>query len=94
MAGGPLKEAGTTHWDSPNTSATNKTGFSALPGGYRNNSGDFYSIFRGDYGCWWSATEYGAPYADYFDLYSDSANLHWTNGLESSGFSVRLLRDP
>src|SRR5574344_393885 len=56
-AGGKLKETGTTHWNSPNTGATNETGFTALPGGYRNFSGTFLDI--GNYGYWWSATEGG-----------------------------------
>lgn len=34
-----------TGWESPNTGATNETGFSALPGGYRDgNTGKFYGM--------------------------------------------------
>src|SRR5690606_15049986 len=55
VAGGKLKETGTTHWFSPNTGATNETGFTALPGGYRFNPGEFKYIKN--FGYWWSATE-------------------------------------
>jgi len=44
VAGGKLKETGTTHWTTPNTGATNETGFTALPGGYRSNNGAFLCI--------------------------------------------------
>jgi uncharacterized protein (TIGR02145 family) len=51
IAGGKLKEAGTDHWLDPNTGATNKTGFSALPGGARwIPSGNFE--FIGETGYW------------------------------------------
>lgn len=48
--GGKMKETGTKHWDSPNTGATNESGFSALPGGYRNYTGFFSSIIT--FGMW------------------------------------------
>jgi len=54
VAGGKLKEVGTTHWQAPNTGATNESGFSAVPGGYRDLKGPFYHV--GYNGVWWSAT--------------------------------------
>jgi uncharacterized protein (TIGR02145 family) len=44
VAGGKLKETGTTHWQSPNHGATNESSFSALPGGYRVSDGAFYDL--------------------------------------------------
>lgn len=58
IAGGKLKETGTTHWHSPNTGATNETGFTALPGGDRVSDGSFHYV--GGLGFWWSATESSA----------------------------------
>jgi uncharacterized protein (TIGR02145 family) len=91
VAGGKLKETGTTHWASPNTGATNETGFTALPGGGRYNNGAFFNI--GNLGSWWSATEDDATYAWYrFMLYNDS-NVYRSNYFKEVGFSVRCLRD-
>jgi uncharacterized protein (TIGR02145 family) len=56
IAGGKLKEAGLTHWDSPNSGATNEYGFTALPGGYRRgDAGTFETL--GDNGLWWADFE-------------------------------------
>jgi len=66
----------------------NTTGFTALPGGGRIFSGTF--IFRGNSGYWWSSTEYGA---DYLTLGVDGSRVSRGYYDESSGFSVRCVRD-
>lgn len=43
-AGGALKESTQTYWAAPNTGATNTSGFTALPGGYRHYNGNFYNF--------------------------------------------------
>lgn len=60
VAGGKMKEAGTSHWNF-NTGADNSSGWTGLPGGYRHGYGAFFDI--GNYGDWWSASELNATYA-------------------------------
>ena len=60
-AGGKLKESGTIYWTSPNTGATNESGYTALPGGFRNNRGVFNSV--SDEAGFWTATESDAALA-------------------------------
>src|SRR5690554_1164186 len=91
VAGGKLKETGTTHWASRNTGATNETGFTALPGGSRDDDGSFYHVGR--YGNWWSATEYGASRAWYRGMLYYSSDLHSYSYDKEDGFSVRCVRD-
>jgi uncharacterized protein (TIGR02145 family) len=92
VAGGPLKETGITYWLSPNYGATNATGFTALPGGYRGNFGEFGGI--GNYGYYWSATAYDA--ADLWGCYMDySFPVVVRHGYQDQdGFSVRCVRNP
>lgn len=89
--GGKLKEVGTTHWQSPNTGATNESGFAAVPGGYRYSSGPFVSI--GNFAYFWSATEYYSGSAWYRLLYYGSSDVVRYDYYEQAGFSVRCVRD-
>ena len=89
--GGKLKEIGTTHWYSPNTGATNESGFTALPGGTRNSNGNFNYI--GGNGGWWSATELGTYFAWYRVMTFNLSNVNRNNYYKEDGFSVRCLRD-
>ncbi len=91
VAGGKLKEAGTAHWITPNTGATNETGFTALPGGYRGNDGAFY--YNGTSGGWWSATENIAKFAWYRFIHYNLVGVNVGRCEEELGFSVRCLRD-
>ena len=89
---GKLKETGTTHWNSPNTGATNESGFSALPGGFRYYiDGAFYYV--GYYGYWWSATEFSSSDAWLRSLKYLNAEAYRSNSTKSSGFSVRCIKD-
>jgi len=91
IAGGKLKETGTTHWNSPNTGATNETGFTALPGGNRLSNGTFNNI--GNYGNWWSATEFNTDYAWYRYMYYYTSNVNRYYISKELGYSVRCVRD-
>jgi uncharacterized protein (TIGR02145 family) len=90
-AGGKLKESGNSHWSSPNTGATNETGFSARPGGVRNGSGAFGSIGYGGY-CW-TSTAFNTSDAWYrgMNYYDSWVDRNYNN--KRVGFSVRCLKN-
>ena len=97
VAGGKMKETGnigaeTGLWNGSNFGATNVSGFSGRPGGFRLYSGGFAEI--GNYGYWWSSTE-GSSSTNACRRY-----LCYTNGgvnrqiaANRQGFSVRCVRD-
>jgi uncharacterized protein (TIGR02145 family) len=91
VAGGKLKEAGTTHWASPNTGANNSSGFTALPGGSHYSNGLFYIM--GTYGFWWCATENTSTDAWHRYMNSSSAIVTPKTALKNLGFSVRCIKD-
>ena len=89
--GSKLKETGTAHWNSPNTGATNESGFTALPGGYHDNNGTFY--FIGDYGYFWSTAEFSASHAWLRGLGYNHSPVGRSYGTKQSGFSVRCVKN-
>lgn len=91
VAGGKLKETGTSHWLSPNAYATNTTGFTALPGGYRYRLGEF--LYIGFNGFWWSSSEYDTNYVWYRFMRYYSSDASRDVFYRENGFSVRCLRD-
>lgn len=90
-AGSKLKEIGITHWNSPNQ-ATNETGFTALPGGFRSGSLDDFA-FIGDYGFWWSSTEYTTDLAWIHNVFYSNITVFREYSGKNNGYSVRCLRD-
>ncbi|MFZ4706867.1 MAG: FISUMP domain-containing protein [Bacteroidales bacterium] len=94
IAGGKLKETGTTHWYSPNEGATNESGFTALPGGGRFYFGNGVFNGIGSVGHWWSSTEYSANSAWNRFITSNLSRVSRENFYgKGSGFSVRCVKD-
>ncbi len=91
LAGIKLKEPETLHWSSLNSNTTNESGFTALPGGYRNYQGIFANIRQMGY--WWSSTKDGSSYAVYRALAGNYSNVDKNISFIKSGFSVRCLKD-
>jgi len=93
--GGKLKETGTNHWNSPNTGATNESGFTARPGGYRDyNNGNFSSLGISVH--FWSVTQsdvHPVRLTWYRSLDYSKSEVKRSFTENNSGFSVRLIRD-
>ncbi len=92
VAGGKMKESGILHWSSPNTGATNESGFSALPGGFRDEKGSFSSDMSevGQWGVWWC---FGTPST--YAVFSTTSDFRHSNSVldKRSGFSVRCVKN-
>ncbi len=91
VAGGKLKETGTSHWISPNTRGTNLSGFTAVPGGFGSFNGTSYTRL-GEMGYWWSSAR--------FEDYAGWARVIYKNNsdimrvyVQASEMSVRCVKD-
>jgi len=92
-SGKKLKEATSTHWNSPNNEGgTNETCFTALPAGYRYYEGSFNYINGITY--WWSSTEISAGSTTSWAQYLSNSNyfdeISFTN---ETGCSIRCIKD-
>jgi uncharacterized protein (TIGR02145 family) len=91
VAGGKMKETGLLHWTNPND-ATNESGLSALPGGFRNGSGEFASL--GVQGNWWSSTQHGVgSQVWYRAIINQNASVFRYATHMRAGFAVRCIKD-
>jgi uncharacterized protein (TIGR02145 family) len=94
VAGGKMKDTGTSLWQSPNTGATNSSGFTGLPGGFLQGfNGAFNSQL--DRGYFWSSSELETDstrlWYRYINYNTDDAVR--ANASKINGFSVRLIKD-
>ena len=95
VAGGKMKEVGTTSWESPNTDATNTSLFAALPGGRRFG---YFDNYKNNGGFWWSSSEVDT--SDPYPFGAWGLLISYNNGgafigemVKSNGLSVRCLKD-
>ena len=93
VAGGKLKETGTTYWDSPNTGATNEVNFNARGAGGRGDDGTFAGLMQG--GAFITSTRYFEEYykvSAFGIFYNSEADMVHFAATES-GLSLRLIKD-
>ncbi|HOU02446.1 MAG TPA: FISUMP domain-containing protein [Bacteroidales bacterium] len=91
VVGPKLMETGVDHWPNPNTVATNESGFTGLPGGYRNGAdGSFYGF--GTQASWITSTSYSSSQAYNRNLY-DSGGYGSSQYSKNTGYSVRCIKD-
>ena len=96
VAGGKMKEIGTTHWNSPNSEATNQSEFTGLPGGQRshlelgNNGFDLINT----YGIYWTSTVSTNIDESYcWHMYYNDGKVHRMQFRKRTGNSVRCIKD-
>ncbi len=91
LAGGKLKQTGTTFWSAPNTAATNQIGFNAMPSGYRGNGGAYGSLTGNAY--FWVRESYNGTDAVGRNILYNSKALVTEHNNKLNGFAIRCVKD-
>ena len=91
VAGGKLKETGTSHWSIPNTGATNSSGFTALPGGHRTDFGTFGDM--GTTGRWWGSSQFSPTQGLGGAVWHNNTVFNAIGYSKGGGFNVRCVKD-
>lgn len=90
VAGGKLKEVGTSHWDTPNNGATNEYGFTALPAGFRQGTGNTFNIGNV---CYFWILEDKLSHLTSLVMGHISVGISYGSGNALRGHSVRCIKD-
>jgi uncharacterized protein (TIGR02145 family) len=94
VAGGKMKEAGTIHWQQPNTGAKNESGFSALPSVTHDNMPNYTLV--GICASFWSSTpgRYGVRFGGWTRrLFFDSESIKIGSFGSVGGLSIRCIKN-
>lgn len=90
VAGIQLKEAGNVHFLESNETATNESGFTAIPGGYRFNTSNYE---KGFYAQYWSTTATNSTHAKFVDIEYDGEYAFIPDQAKEIGNSIRCVKD-
>ncbi len=89
VAGGKMRQPGTTLWKSPNEGATNSSEFTALPGGFRGPTGPFYMI--SEVALWWSSSSSDDRLPYWITTYSNTQLSRNNPVPKVNGIAVRCI---
>ena len=94
VAGGKLKSMRTApnshpYWETPNTGATDKYSFKALPTGFRSSTGQYDGVCY--YAEWWSSTAYNNDLIHTYSASYNDAGLYAGYGKKKAGYAVRCM---
>jgi uncharacterized protein (TIGR02145 family) len=90
-SGGKMKQTGTDLWNDPNVGATNESGFTGIPGGYRNENSGFSS--KNSFGPLWTSTSVSTDNATSHTLQNFNDSLSFGPANKKRGYYVRLIAD-